>query len=162
MCKALGLGVEPPCMYKTLLSGHPPPPTWGIIVRLLNWTGQNDPWRTRRPPALLFHYTIMKDEKHQFLTHKSERLIINYYTEKLLFNIHPNYSSQRYERSSFAIGLRDRTPRHSATSRNHRNVFGIFRKSWKFFSEMRIKCIRKSLSFDSWKENSFHLCCSPF
>ena len=104
----------------------------------------------------------MKDGKHQFLTDNSEQLVINHYTEKLLFNIHPNYSSQRYERSSFAIGLRDRTPRHSATSRNHRNMFGIFRKSWKFFSEMRRKCVRKSLSFDSGKESSFQLCYSPF
>ena len=146
MCKALGLGVEPPCMYKTLLSGHPP--TWGIIVRLLNWTGQNDPWRTRRPPALLFHRTIMKDEKHQFLTHKSERLVINHYTEKLLFNIHPNYSSQWYERSSFAIGLRDWTPRYSATSRNHRNMFGIvFGNADKMHTKVSLLWLRKREQF---------------
>ena len=35
--------------------------------------------------------------------------------------------------SSFAIGVRDWTQPHSATSRNDRNMFGIVRKSWKFF-----------------------------
>ena len=133
MCKALGLGVEPPLCIKRCWVPPLPPPTWGIIVRLINWTGQNDRWRTRRPPALLVHCTIMKDGKHQFLTHNSEWLVINHYTEKLLFNIHPNYSSQWYKRSSFGIGLRDWTPRHSATGRNHRNMFGIFRKSFVFF-----------------------------
>ena len=75
----------------------------------------------------------MKDGKHQFLTHNSQRLVINHYTEKRLFNIHPNYSSQWYERSSFAIGLRDWTPRHSATSRNHQNIFGHFSKVMETF-----------------------------
>ena len=64
--------------------------------------------------------------------------------------------------SSVAIGLREWTLHHSANSRNHLNIFGIVRKSWKFFSETRIKCIRKFHSFDSGKESSFQLCYSPF
>ena len=62
-----------------------------------------------------------------------ERLVINHYTEKLVFNLHPKYSSQWYETSIVAIGLRKWTLRHSATSRKHLNIFGIVRKSWKFF-----------------------------
>ena len=44
-----------------------------------------------------------------------------------------NVPVREYERSSFAIGVRDWTQPHSATSRNDRNMFGIVRKSWKFF-----------------------------
>ena len=62
--------------------------------------------------------------------------------------------------SSVAIGLREWTLRHLATSRKHLNIFGVVRKSWKFLLETRIKCIRKSLSFDSGKESSFQLCYS--
>ena len=78
MCEALGLGVEPPRMYKTLLSPPPhlPPPTGGIILGLINWTWQNDPWLTHCPPTLLVYCRIMKDGNHQFLTHNSERLVI--------------------------------------------------------------------------------------
>ena len=54
----------------------PPSPTGGIILGLINWTGQNNPRQTRRPPISLVHCTIMKDGKHQFLTHNSERLVI--------------------------------------------------------------------------------------
>ena len=38
----------------------------------------------------------------------------------------------------------------------------LFESRGNFSSEMRIKCIRKSLSFDSGKESSFQLCYSPF
>ena len=120
----------------------------GIIVRLINWTGQNDRWRTRRPQALLVHYKIMKNGKHQLLTHNSERLVINHWTEKLLFNLYPKYSSQWYEMSSFAIGLRHWTPRYSAISRNHRNMLGIvFGNADKMHTKVSLLWLRKREQF---------------
>ena len=128
--------------YKTLLSSHPPPPLfhrgYNRRATVINWTGQNDPRRTRRSQALLVYCTIMKDGKHQFLTHNSERLVVNH----ILKNFH-----------SISLQI---IPVSSTKGQVSRSVWGTGHRVIRqppeitgtcsaLSSEMRIKCTWQSL-----------------
>ena len=161
MCEELGLGVVR-CHIKCCWVAPPPSPTGGLIFGLINWTGQNNPRKTRRPPISLVHCTVMKDGKHQFLTIPNDLLLTiklkNFYS----------VSTQNIPVSGTKCWISSRSvwgTRHSLIQQPP-EMTGIcsafFESRGNFSSEMLKKCTRKSLSFDSGKASSFQLCYSPF
>ena len=160
MCEELGLGVVR-YHIKCCWVAPPPSPTGGLIFGLINWTGQNNPRKTRRPPISLVHCTVMKDGKHQFLTIPNDLLLTiklkNFYSVSTQ-NIPVSGTKCQVSRSVWGTGhsLIQQPPEMTGI------CSALFESSGNFSSEMRIKCTRKSLSFDSGKESSFQLCYSPF
>ena len=138
----------------------PPSPTGGIILGLINWTGQNNPRQTRRPPISLVHCTIMKDGKHPLTIPNDLSLTIkvkNFYLVST-HNVPVSGTKCRVSRSVWGTGhsLIQQPPEMTGI------CSALFESRGNFSSETRIKCTRKSLSFDSGKENSVQLCYSPF
>ena len=157
MCEELGLGVVR-YHIKCCWVAPPPSPTGGLIFGLINWTGQNNPRKTRRPPI---SQSRRMENTNSWLTIPNDLSLTiklkNFYSISTQ-NIPVSGTKCQVSRSVWGTGHRVIRQPPEITG-----IFsGIFRKSWKLFSEMRIKCIWKSLSFDSGKESSFQLCYSPF
>ena len=148
MCKELGLGVVR-YHIKCCWVAPPPSPTGGLIFGLINWTGQNNPRKTRRPPI---SQSRRMENTNSWLTIPNDLSLTiklkNFYSISTQ-NIPVSGTKCQVSRSVWGTkhSLIQQPPKVTGTCSA---------------SEMRIKCTRKSPSFDSGKESSFQLCYSPF
>ena len=158
MCEKLGLGVVR-YHIKCCWVAPPPSPTGGLIFGLINWTGQNNPRKTRRPPI---SQSRRMENTNSWLTIPNDLSLTiklkNFYS----------VSTQNIPVSGTKCRVSSRSvwgTRHSLIQQPP-EMTGIcsafFESRGNFSSEMLKKCTRKSLSFDSGKASSFQLCYSPF